>query len=48
MTITYLVSLIATCLGLYVLDESITLVMVASALVVLMGTALSSGLVAKR
>ena len=48
MTITYLVSLIATCLGLYVLDESITLIMVASALVVLMGTALSSGLVAKR
>lgn len=45
MTITYLVSVIATALGLYVLDESITLWMVLSALLVLLGTALSSGLI---
>ena len=48
MTITYLVSVIATCLGLYVLDESITLIMVVSALIVLFGTALSSGLIKKQ
>jgi len=45
MTITYLVSVIATGLGLYVLDESITLFMVLSAMLVLFGTALSSGLI---
>lgn len=48
MTITYLVSLIAICLGLYVLDESISLVMIASAMIVLLGTALSSGLITRQ
>jgi drug/metabolite transporter (DMT)-like permease len=47
MTITYLVSVIATVLGLYVLNESITILMVLSALLVLLGTALSSGLIQK-
>jgi drug/metabolite transporter (DMT)-like permease len=47
MTITYLVSVIATVLGLYVLNESITVLMVLSALLVLLGTALSSGLIQK-
>jgi len=48
MTITYLVSLIGICLGLVVLDESITLVMIVSAMIVLLGTALSSGLIARK
>ncbi len=47
MTITYLVSVIATVLGLYVFNESITILMVLSALLVLLGTALSSGLIQK-
>jgi drug/metabolite transporter (DMT)-like permease len=48
MTVTYLVPVFANVLGVVFLDETVTLWMMGCAMVIVLGTALASGLVQRR